>query len=258
MLITAYKADPNKVKDAGQSYVVYGSKNGFDSEFELSSLLVENNGNEAAGFAIYGNSANSHEGSFVDMRDFDGDGLADLLIGIGNENASPSGVLLGGSRPVHHEVNLAQFDRAPVFLDNFDQETDYDSRSWDMLPYSATLYSANGTQVTIWGDPHVVINIGGNEERFDIGYGAGKIEVEGGTVISWDTFEVHDPRFLLGPPLKSFTVTPASNGFDVSVNTEDGKNSVGNLTSLSESQLLDFARQLRQFEGDASQPLARK
>jgi len=258
LLVSAYNADPKQLKDAGQSYVIYGSGNGFSAEFELSSLLNENKGDGTAGFAINGSSMNSHEGSFVDMSDFDGDGVTDLLVGIGNEKSTSSGVVFGGSNVSTSEINVTQFDRSSVFLDNFDEETDYDQRSWDSLTYSATLHSANGTQVSIWGDPHVVISIGGTVERFDIGYGAGSIEVEGGAVISWDTFSVDDPRFLLGPPLKSFSVSSANDLLDVSVDTEDGKNSVGNLTSLSESQLLDFARQLRQFEGDASQPLARK
>ena len=258
LLVTALNADPDRIKDAGQSYVIYGEENGIGAEFELSSLLVENNTSGEIGFAIDGNSKNSHAGSFVDMRDFDGDGFADLLIGIGNEDASTSGVVLGGSNPTINELNLSQFDSSAVFLDNFDQATDYDQRTWDALTYSATLHSANGTQVSIWGDPHVVINIGGNIERFDIGYGAGSIELEGGAVVSWDTFAVDDPRFPLGPPLKSFSVTTINNLFDLSIDTEDGENSVGNLTSLSESQLLDFARQLRQYEGDASKPLAKK
>jgi len=258
ILISAFNADPNQAKDAGQSYVIYGSGEDLGAEFELSSLLVENNGDGTKGFAINGSSKNSHEGSFIDMCDFDGDGIADLLIGIGNENATSSGVVLGGSDVFGNELNLSSFDRSSVFLDNFDQATDYDQRSWDSFAYSATLHSARDTQVTIWGDPHVVINIGGNVERFDIGYGAGSIEVLGGAVISWDTYEIDDPRFLLGPPLKSFSVTSDNNLLDVSVGTEDGQNSVGNLTSLTEAQLLDFARQLREYAGDASSPLAKK
>jgi len=258
ILITAYNADPNHNIDAGQSYVIYGSSNGLGSEFELSSLLVENNGDGTQGLAINGSARSSHEGSFVEISDYDGDGITDLLFGIGNKNATSSGVLFGGTNAFGEEINLSDLDRSPVFLDNFDNATDYDLRTWCALPYSGTLHSANGTHVSIWGDPHVVISIGGVVERFDIGYGAGHIEVIGGAVISWNTYEPDDPRFPLGPPLKSFSVTSVDSLFDVSVSTEDGINSVGNLTSLDESQLLDFAQQLRLFEGDASSPLARK
>ena len=255
ILISAYNADPKGLKDAGQSYVIYGTQVGYDAEFELSSLLVENGGDGADGFAINGNTLVQHDGSFVEITDFDADGIADLIIGIGDEDSTSSGVIYGGEGQFGDEVNLGDYDRAPVFLDNFENLTDYDSRSWDTLPYSVTLHSPKGTQVTIWGDPHVIIKINGVEERFDIGYGAGNIELSGGITIRWDTFGQEERGFVDGPPLKYFTIDATGEDSDQSVINADSIDVVDNLTALTEAQLLEFAYVLRTYAGDASEPL---
>ena len=255
ILISAYNADPKGLTDAGQSYVIYGKTSGFDSEFELSSLLVENGSDGSAGFAINGNRRNEHHGSHVAIADFDDDGIADLLVGFGDFDATCSTVVYGGEDQFGAEVNLGDYDQAPVFLDNFDSSTGYDSRSWDTLPYSVTLHSSSGTRVSIWGDPHVIIEIGGVIETFDIGYGPGNIELSGGVTVNWDTFGPDDGDFPDGPPIRSFSIEATGDEFDQTVSTEDGINVVDQLTAMTEAQLLEFASVLRTYAGDRTQPL---
>lgn len=256
MLVAAANADANQLVDSGQSYVIYGSRDGFDSEVELADFLVENGSFENRGFVIHGDQKKMQSGSFVDMvADMNGDGIAELSYGNGNFNSNGSGVILGGSESFGSEVFLADYDSSFILLDNFETALDVDDRSWDTLTYSATLYSSNGTRVTIWGDPHVEIEANGQVERFDIGYGAGSLTLVGGAVVQWDTFEPNDPRFPLGPPLRVFSVQAAQGHNDISVDTADGVDSVGNLTSLTNAQLRDFADQLRLLAGDAAKPL---
>ena len=255
MLVTAKNADGDNLTDSGQSYVIYGSNEGFGSEIELVDFLVENGATGDNGFVIHGNEKHMQNGGFIDMiADMNGDGIAELTYGSGNQNCSLAGVINGGSDKFGPEVFLADYDSSVVFLDNFETVTDIDSRSWDTLTYSATLHSSNGSRVTIWGDPHVEIERHGEIERFDIGYGPGTLTLVGGAVIQWDTYDPDSARFPQGPPLKYFSVQTAG-GNDITVDIADGVDSYDNLTSLTNAQLRDFAAQLRLLAGDATKPL---
>ncbi len=89
LIIGAYAADPNG-DSSGQSYVVFGSKEGFDAQLNLSTL----NGNN--GFAINGINAGDFSGSSVSSAgDINGDGIDDLIIGA--PFANPNGDVLGQS-----------------------------------------------------------------------------------------------------------------------------------------------------------------
>ncbi|MEH2183177.1 hypothetical protein [Nostoc sp.] len=77
LIIGAPLASPNGTK-SGQSYVVFGSKESFGAQFNLSTL------NGTNGFAINGINPDDHSGfSVSSVGDFNGDGLDDLIIAAG-------------------------------------------------------------------------------------------------------------------------------------------------------------------------------
>jgi RTX calcium-binding nonapeptide repeat (4 copies)/FG-GAP repeat len=89
LIIGATGADPNG-SDSGQSYVVFGSRNGFAADLNLSTL------NGSNGFRINGIAAGDSLGSSVsNAGDVNGDGIDDLIIGA--DGASPHGDFSGQS-----------------------------------------------------------------------------------------------------------------------------------------------------------------
>jgi len=89
LIIGAQGTDPN---DAflGHSYVVFGSRSGFPSDF-IPSVLNGSNGFRINGITVDADSA----GSFSSVGDVNGDGIDDLLIGV--RKASPNGFYSGQS-----------------------------------------------------------------------------------------------------------------------------------------------------------------
>ncbi|MEH1940664.1 MAG: hypothetical protein V7L01_10655 [Nostoc sp.] len=88
LIIGAFNASP-KGSRSGQSYAVFGSKGGFDAQFNLSTL------NGINGFAINGINANDRSGISVSSAgDINGDGIDDLIIGA---SYSPKGYRSGQS-----------------------------------------------------------------------------------------------------------------------------------------------------------------
>jgi hypothetical protein len=76
----------------GQSYVIFGSKSGFTTPFNLTNL----NGNN--GFVINGiNSADSSGNSVSGAGDVNGDGIADIIIGAPNANGVGQSYVIFGS-----------------------------------------------------------------------------------------------------------------------------------------------------------------
>ncbi|MEH1948769.1 MAG: integrin alpha [Nostoc sp.] len=89
LIIGAPDADPN-APSSGQSYVVFGSKDGFSAQFNLSTL------NGTNGFAINGINPGDDSGHSVSSAgDINGDGIDDLIIGA--STASPNGKYSGQS-----------------------------------------------------------------------------------------------------------------------------------------------------------------
>jgi Ca2+-binding RTX toxin-like protein len=75
LIIGAFFADPNGQYNAGESYVVFGSSNGFGASLNLSSLDGSN------GFVINGVDASDGSGGSVSSAgDINGDGFDDLII----------------------------------------------------------------------------------------------------------------------------------------------------------------------------------
>ena len=119
MIIGAFKADPNDNEKAGESYVVFGTDQGFPSTLELANL----NGNN--GFVINGIEAGDKSGRSVSgAGDVNGDGIDDVIIGaIGagpnsNEQAGESYVIFG--RAATQETTLCATlgdDPPPSLLD---------------------------------------------------------------------------------------------------------------------------------------------
>jgi Ca2+-binding RTX toxin-like protein len=90
LIIGAFRADPNGIGGAGQSYVVFGSNSGFAEGLDLSEL------NGSNGFAINGIAAGDTSGYSVSSAgDVNGDGIDDLIIGA--YRADPNGILDAGS-----------------------------------------------------------------------------------------------------------------------------------------------------------------
>lgn len=107
MIISAFRADPHDVNDAGESYVIYGNANGFGASLELSSLAGTN------GFVINGIRAFDGSGySISNAGDVNGDGFDDMIIGAfrassnGNSNAGKSYVIFGGILTVEIETQI--------------------------------------------------------------------------------------------------------------------------------------------------------
>ncbi|MHC5937698.1 beta strand repeat-containing protein [Nostoc sp.] len=88
LIIGARYASPN-ASNSGQSYVVFGSKGGFDAQLNLSTL------NGTNGFAINGNAGDYSGISVSSAGDINSDGIADLIIGAAD--ASPNGYYSGRS-----------------------------------------------------------------------------------------------------------------------------------------------------------------
>ncbi len=107
LIIGAIGADPNGNLTAGESYLVFGKRGGFDASLDLSSL------NGSNGFVINGIDAGDRSGESVSgAGDINGDGVDDLIIGAieadpnDNESAGESYIVYGGAD------SLAAFDLA--------------------------------------------------------------------------------------------------------------------------------------------------
>jgi len=89
LLIGAFRADPNGQDFAGESYVVFGSGEGFDASLDLADLDGSN------GFVINGINVGDFSGRSVSTAgDVNGDGFDDLIIGA--PGADPNGQSTAG------------------------------------------------------------------------------------------------------------------------------------------------------------------
>ena len=124
VVVGADRADPNGKINAGQSYVIYGSRSGFSASFNLSSL------NGSDGFAINGIAGRNltdgdHSGSSVSgAGDVNGDGIADLLIGAygadanGKRAPGQSYVIYGSRSSFGASFNLSSLNGSNGFVIN--------------------------------------------------------------------------------------------------------------------------------------------
>ena len=119
IIIGASGADPNGINRAGESYVVFGGRSGFDSSLNLSGLDGRN------GFVINGINRHVNSGSSVSSAgDVNGDGFDDIIIGTsffdlsGEVNAGESYVVFGGSGGFTPSLNLSSLDGRNGFMIN--------------------------------------------------------------------------------------------------------------------------------------------
>jgi hypothetical protein len=106
IIIGAYGGDPNGRTDAGESYVVFGSRSGFPAVFQLSKLFPAGGGNGSRGFVLLGIEPFKKSGVSVSAAgDVNGDGLDDLIVGsprataLGHPYAGESYIVFGSTRP---------------------------------------------------------------------------------------------------------------------------------------------------------------
>ncbi|MBS0358685.1 MAG: FG-GAP repeat protein, partial [Proteobacteria bacterium] len=114
VIVGAYLASPPGRTWAGASYVVFGSKNGFNSSLELSTL------NGANGFVINGVSMDDRSGMSVSAADdVNDDGIADVMIGA--QYASPDGIRLsaGVSYVIYGQSSVGFFAHHETVGKNF-------------------------------------------------------------------------------------------------------------------------------------------
>ena len=82
LIIGAYGADPGRDNHAGESYVVFGSAQGFPAIVELASLFPPRGGDGSRGFVLAGIDAHDNAGRAVSAAgDVNGDGIDDVIVG---------------------------------------------------------------------------------------------------------------------------------------------------------------------------------
>jgi hypothetical protein len=95
LVIGAAQADPGGDAFAGESYVVFGSTQGFPAVLPLASLLPAGGGDGSAGFVLIGIDSHDDSGRSVSAAgDVNGDGIDDLIIGA--DAAAPGGASEAG------------------------------------------------------------------------------------------------------------------------------------------------------------------
>jgi len=117
LIIGANGADP--LNNAGESYVVFGKKTGFEASLELSHLDGNN------GFVINGVAQGDYSGTSVSSAgDVNGDGIDDLIIGAyrtsqdGRSNVGASYVVFGNKKGFDASFELSHLDGSNGFVIN--------------------------------------------------------------------------------------------------------------------------------------------
>jgi len=129
LIIGAYRARPNGISYAGQSYVVFGSNSGFGVSLNPSTL------NGSNGFAINGIAEGDYSGLSVSSAgDVNGDGIDDLIIGAtgADPNVTSSGqsyVVFGSNSGFAAGLDLSTLDGSNGFVINGIATGDYSGRS---------------------------------------------------------------------------------------------------------------------------------
>ncbi|MEO1145606.1 MAG: Calx-beta domain-containing protein [Cyanobacteria bacterium J06638_22] len=188
LIIGAFDADPNG-EGSGESYVVFGSDQGFAASLNLSTL----NGNN--GFVINGIDEGDYSGYSVSgAGDINGDGIDDLIIGA--DSASPNGdysgesyVVFGSDQGFGNRLNLSTLNGNNGFVINGIDEYDFSGSSvsgagdingdgFDDLIIGAPYADPNGN---LSGESYVVF---GNRQGFNASLDLADLNGRNGFVIN--------------------------------------------------------------------------
>ena len=185
LLVGAYINNPNGVTDAGRAYVVYGKATA--APVELSEIAKGN-----GGFAINGGASNDLLGWSVSAAgDINGDGLADLLMGIGRlAIGGRAYVVLGGTQyattmdflGTTNDDTLNGTTAAETFAAGLGNDTLVGNGGADVMMGGAgnDTFVLNASNVTAL---HSLLGAGGNVgqlSRVDGGTGIDTIRLTGG------------------------------------------------------------------------------
>ncbi|MEM9942454.1 MAG: DUF4347 domain-containing protein [Planctomycetota bacterium] len=247
-VVTAPNADGFDRHDSGKSFVVFGSTDGFDAEFELSSLLSENGGDGSEGMVIHGVDRNTGDGSKVQLvGDINGDAIGELVIGAGSEKAY---VYYGGQENMKAEYVMKSLKQDGVYFDNLDPSL-YVAEPRYMN--NVDLQSTNQIAVRIWGSQTVQTFVQGESLEFEIGYGTGAITLSTGTEITWTITPHEGESWPQGKPIDYFAVDIVNSDNDLDF--EFDSTVIDQVTELTDDELIEFAEELYKFRGSASDPL---
>ncbi len=118
IVIGVIGGDPNGEIDAGQTYVIFGSNNGFSANFDLLSI------NGSNGFIINGIDAGDNAGASVaGAGDVNGDGIDDIIIGASKAdpddiNITGEGYVVFGNSQFNTSLELSQLNGDNGFVIN--------------------------------------------------------------------------------------------------------------------------------------------
>jgi len=125
LIIGAWQADPNGDSLAGESYVVFGSDQGFAASLDLSAL------NGSNGFVINGIDAGDFSGFSVSSAgDFNGDGISDVIIGApnadngGSNDRGESYIIFGSVQGFAASLELSALNGSNGFVLNGIDQSD--------------------------------------------------------------------------------------------------------------------------------------
>jgi hypothetical protein len=108
LIVSAADASPGGRSEAGESYVVFGSTQGFPAVLPLARLFPAGGGDGSLGFVLAGIDAYDFSGVSVGAAgDVNGDGIDDVIIGA--MNADPNGL----AKPVRATSSSARFRAFP-------------------------------------------------------------------------------------------------------------------------------------------------
>ncbi|PZD73397.1 Hemolysin, chromosomal [Acaryochloris thomasi RCC1774] len=198
LIIGAFRADPEGIDNAGQSYVVFGHSSGFSSSISLSSLDGSN------GFILDGLNPSAQVGHSVSSAgDINGDGIDDLIIGapgaINPESQEINGqsyVIFGDSSGFDSTIDLSSLDGSNGFtLNGIDSNTnsgysvssagDINGDGIDDLVIGAPFVNVNG-RINYYGESYVVF---GNSSGFDSSIDLATLNGSNGFTLNGTRFE---------------------------------------------------------------------